>query len=72
MDSHVTNYVHIVVLVIIFFVGGRKICPFDNCPWYSPQEEVLELRDWSKSIGGWGGGGGRNREVVAHQFLSPW
>ena len=30
-----------------------------------------DLRDWSKSIEG-GGGMGRSREGVGHQFLNPW
>ena len=52
-------YVQIVVLVIIKWFWGEKIpkiCPFDSCPRYSPQEEVLELRYRSKSIGGGVGG----------------
>ena len=33
----------------------------------------IAFREWSKSIGGWGGGGvGRSREGVGHQFLNLW
>ena len=31
-----------------------------------------QLRNWSKSIGGGGGGLGRSRQEVSHQVLSPW
>ena len=56
---------------------GRDVAPYEIYQtvhilmllWQHAQFQSLPLRDWSKSIGG---GVGRSREGVGHQFLNPW